>query len=182
MKTNILSRNFLTAIAMLFVTVAQAQMSDHRFNLMFAQAFEEVVAGHHGLAQPSLELLHRARPEHAQVSYLLGLSLLKQNRAEQRAAALLATASGQFSPSHQHGSAADVSAPGSVFLMLGDALVATGRYQEAVNSYRTYMTTISLASIQRKAEVIERIRDARQAMAVANTNNHGLLAQIIATK
>jgi len=181
MKTNILSRNFIIAISMLFATAVQAQMSDHRFNLMFAQAFEEVVAGDHALAQPSLEQLHKARPENAQVSYLLGLSLLKQGRSAQRAVELLNAASAQFSPSHQHGSASDASAPGSVFLMLGDALAATGRHKEAVNAYRTYMTTISLASIQRKSEVIQRIRDARDAMAAASSasnDSHGMFAQL----
>jgi hypothetical protein len=178
MKTNILSRNFLIAISLLFATAVQAQMSDHRFNLMFAQAFEEIVAGDHALAHPTLEQLHKARPENAQVSYLLGLSLLKQGRSAQQAATLLTAASAKFDPAHNHGNVTDASAPGSVFLMLGDVLAAIGRHKEAVNAYRTYMTTISLASIQRKSEVIERIREAREAMAAANTDNHGLLAQL----
>ncbi|MCF8256144.1 MAG: hypothetical protein K9J06_01225 [Flavobacteriales bacterium] len=178
MRTNNFIRTIVLAITMLVSTAVHAQMSDHRFNLLFAQAFEDVMAGDHCLAQPVLEQLHRSRPQNAHVNYLLGLALMKQGRDADRAAQLLLLASARFDPRHGHGRSEDESAPGSVFFLLGDALAMTGRHAEAVNAYRTYMTTISLASIQRKSEVIQRIRDAREAMAAADTNNHGLLAQL----
>lgn len=166
------------ASGLLMMTTAQAQMSDHRFNRMFDEAFGELMAGDLTTAQGSFEHLHRHRPENSHVSYLLALTLVQQGRDHERAVTLLGNASGHFSPEHRHGNPEATSVPGNVFLLLGDALHATGQHDKAVNAYRTYMTTISMASIHRKSEVIQRIRDAREAMTANTLRGSHLLAEL----
>lgn len=138
-----------------------AQMSDHRFNRMYSEAFEELLIGNHAAALPMLQVLQQARPDNAQMSYLLGMTLLRTGKDVARAADLLRMATGRFNPEHRHGHPDDVTAPGNAFLLLGDALAAIGQNKEAIGAYRTYMTTIAMAPIQRKSEVIQRIREVR---------------------
>ncbi len=156
----------------------QAQMSDHQFVRQFDQAFDEVMAGHHNAAQSSLEQLHRARPENAHVSYLLGLTMVRQDAVSARTISLLHKASQHFDPAHRQGSSDETNAPGTVFLMLGEALAELGKHEDAIRAYRTYMTTISLASIQRKSEVIERIRQSREAMVAGSHRGQQMLAEL----
>jgi len=156
---------FITLIACFTLSASvqvHAQMSKHRFDRLFEQAFGDVLVGNYTAAQPALEQLTKADADHAQVAYLLGLVYVKQGREATAAVALLQSASKRFNARHQHGRVEDTSAPGAVWLLLGDALAATGRHVEAVSAYRTYMTTISMASIQRKSEVIERIQVAKR--------------------
>lgn len=140
----------------------QAQMSTHRYNSLFEQAFGDVLVGNYSAAQPVLEQLLKADANHAQTAYLLGLVYVKQGRELVAAASILNAASKRYDARHQHGRVDDSTAPGSVWLLLGDALASTGRNAEAVSAYRTYMTTIAMASIQRKSEVIERIQLAKR--------------------
>ncbi len=171
-------RTLCLAICLLLTNTLRAQMSDHRFARLFNQAFEEVMAGHHAAARSSLEELHRARPEHAHVSYLLGLTMVKQEDVSERTVTLLRKASQHFDPAHRQGSPEETNAPGTVFLMMGEALAELGKHEDAIRAYRTYMTTISLASIQRKSEVIERIRQSREAMAAGSHRGQQLLAEL----
>jgi predicted Zn-dependent protease len=170
--------NFRNALAILITvaisaSMANGQMSQHKFNQMFAQAFEEVLVGKYEAALPMLEKLHQADPAHAQTAYLLGLSYVKQGGHTNKAVEVLQLASGRYDAAHQHGRVEDSTAPASVWMVLGDALSAAGRNKEAVMAYRTYMTTIPMASIQRKSEVISKIRMAKQADAPALYADNG---------
>ncbi len=182
MKTNF-SFRFIFAVQFLMLAStfgAQAQMSQHKYGQLFAQAFEEVQLGNYAAAEPMLAKLHKADASHAQVAYLLGLTYVKQGHDLQEAAILLSKASKRYNAAHQHGRVEDTTAPSAVWLVLGEALAATGRSAEAVGAYRTYMTTIPMASIQRKSEVIERIRMAKNADAPSRSNPEGRSQQLAA--
>lgn len=183
MKTNINFRQLLSMLAIILASasIAYAQMSQHKFNQIFAQAFEEVLVGKYEAAIPSLEKLHQADPAHAQTAYLLGLSYVKQGHQNEKAVEVLQLASKKFDAAHQHGRVEDSTAPGSVWMVLGDALTAAGKNAEAVMAYRTYMTTIPMASIQRKSEVIAKIRAAKQADAPALFADNGRDGQLAIT-
>jgi len=141
---------------------ASAQLSDHRFHRTCSEAYEALLAGqdHHALTK--LEYLHRARPENDHVAYLLGMVGLRTGRLEaQEVQRLLAQAALSYNPAHRHGDPTDMTAPRTVWLHLGEALAMAGRPKEAIDAYRTYMTTIAMAPKEHKSEVIARIAELR---------------------
>lgn len=169
--------NITTVLLLIMFSMgsATAQMSDHKFQQLFTNAFAQLVEGEHERALPTLRTLADQRPQHAQVGYLAAMTILHTGGDATEAYGLLKAASKKFDPMHRYGDVNDRSAPAKVWFHLGNACMQRARYREAVNAYSTYMTCVPLSSIEHKKMVLKRIkeaRDAQQQMARSSAQNN----------
>ncbi len=140
---------------------AQTQVNQYKFNQLFNQAFSNILAVDYERALPILNRLHQSDESHAQVSYLLAMCYLETEQELTKAVQLLESSLERYDAYHQFGRVEDRTAPFKAWGLLAEAYMKTGRYREAVVTYRTYISTIPWVSIEQKQQIIARIDEAQ---------------------
>lgn len=170
-------KNILFAVVVIAASVqsstVRAQMSNYRFNQLFNQGFSLVMEAEYEKAETVFARLHKQDETHGQVNYLLGFCKVKQNKFDQSAIQVLASAATTYSYSHQRGRVEDRTAPAKAWFYLAQANAATGNNIAAIEAYRNYMTCIQMASLDHKREIVLAIKklknaEADRAIGVAN--------------
>ncbi|MBL4587668.1 MAG: tetratricopeptide repeat protein, partial [Flavobacteriales bacterium] len=139
-----------------------AQMSQYKFNQLFDQAFSQVLTGEYQEAIPMLEKLNNSDALHDQVSFLLAMCYLKTDQETAQAINLLEQSVRNYDAYHQFGRTEDRTAPYKAWFFLAEAYVKVGRFNDAIVTYRTYMTTVPWVSIDQKRVLVAKIASARK--------------------
>lgn len=140
---------------------AEAQMSNYKFKQQFDKAFEHTLNGENAQALAIFQRLHAADKNHGQVTYLLALNHIKIQGAGEEAASYLNEAISKVSYYHQVGRVEDKTVPVKAWYYLAQSLAETNDYSSAINAYRNYMSSIQLAPLAHKREIVHAIQDLR---------------------
>lgn len=168
--------SIVIATCMFQITASKAQMSQYKFEQLFNEAFSNILETNYEEAIPMLEKLHEADPDHAQVGYFLGMCQVKSQDVTESTVEILRKASAKYDYFQQIGRVEDRTSPANVWFYLAKVYSQQHRFDEAIVAYRTYMSCIPMASIEKKRNVIDAIAEARKQKARWESGSNSLLA------
>ncbi|MGB0368966.1 MAG: hypothetical protein ACPGD8_06145 [Flavobacteriales bacterium] len=148
-------------VSILSSASSKAQMSQYKFEQKFNTGFAQIMNGDYAQASTVFEQLHKADKSHGQVSYLLGLTLMKMGKADDLALEALEQATLTYNYQHQQGRVEDKTAPARAFYYLAKVCAYQGKFDAAIQAYRNYMSCIPLASVDHKREIIRAIKQTK---------------------
>lgn len=151
---------------LLSLNAAHAQLSPYKFNQLFDEAFQNVMVANYAEAIPVLNTLIKSDAEHAQVQFLLAMCSMKEGKATERELRLLESSVKRYDPLHQSGRVESRTAPATAWFFLAEAYAQLKHHTKAVNAYRNYMSSISLASIDHKKKIMDLIAENKAASLV----------------
>jgi tetratricopeptide (TPR) repeat protein len=159
---NILIAAIVAAAALAQPNVAEAQMSEYKFNQLFDQAFKLTLVEDYQQAFPIWKQLVRADQDHGQVLYFYSVCRTKTGGSTAQNTSALSRAVQKVDYYNQPGRVEDRSAPVKAWYHLAEAYAEREDFDAAVEAYRNYMSCIPLASIDHKREVIDKIKAAKE--------------------
>jgi|GEM_PF-3465892 len=127
-------------------------ISQYKFNLLFENAFELMLAGEWDKALPTFITLYQNDSSNSNICYLTGFCLYKLRLQPALAIQLFEKAALSVDPLYEKGISEERKAPISVFYYLGELRFMEGDFQESLTSYMRYLAWLPGSQIHARNE------------------------------